>query len=208
MVLRVVVGDDHPMFRDAVSRALTAAEGIAVVAEASDGAQALAAIREYRPDVAVLDFRMPRLNGGEVAAAVAAEGLPTRVLILSGQDETALVLQVIEAGAAGFLPKETSRAEIVTAVRDCAAGKDVLAPGAAAALVTAMRRRADTPVLTPREAQVLRGIAEGKSVPAMASELYLATSTVKTHVQRLYEKLGVADRGAVVAAAMRRGLLR
>ncbi len=203
-----MVGDDHPMFRDGVVRALAAADGITVVAEADDGPAALAAIREHRPQVALLDYRMPGLDGAAVAAAVASERLPTRVLILSGHDESAIVYGALEDGASGFLPKESSRNDIVAAVRDCARGRDVLPPSLAAGLVGEVRRRKEGPVLSDREREVLEGIAEGKSVPAIAGELYLAPSTVKTHVQRLYEKLGVTDRAAAVAEAMRRGILR
>ncbi|WP_307810675.1 response regulator transcription factor [Tomitella cavernea] len=208
MEVRVVVGDDHPMFREGVVRALAAADGITVVAEADDGAAALDAIREHRPQVALLDYRMPALDGAAVAAAVTAEKLPTRVLILSGHDESAIVYSALEDGASGFLPKESSRAEIVLAVRNCAKGRDVLPPELAAGLVSEVRRRKEGPALSDREAEVLDGIAQGKSVPTIAGELFLAPSTVKTHVQRLYEKLGVTDRAAAVAEAMRRGILR
>lgn len=206
--VHVVVGDDHPMFREGVVRALSAADGIEVVAEADDGAEALEVIRARRPQVALLDYRMPGLDGAAVAAAVTSEALPTRVLVLSGHDESAIVYSALEDGAAGFLPKESSRAEIVKAVRDCAAGRDVLPSALAAGLVSEVRRRKEGPALSDREAEVLGGIAQGKSVPVIAGELFLAPSTVKTHVQRLYEKLGVTDRAAAVAEAMRRGLLR
>jgi two-component system, NarL family, nitrate/nitrite response regulator NarL len=151
------------------------------------------------------------MDGAKVAAAVRAEDLPTRVLLLSAHDESEIVFHALAEGAAGFLPKESTKAEIVNGVLDCARGRDVVSPALAAGLAGEIRRRgneAQTPVLTPREREVLNFIAEGRSIPAIAAELYLAPSTVKTHVQRLYEKLGVADRGAAVAAAMRRGLLQ
>lgn len=207
--VRVVVGDDHPMFRDGVVRALTASGSVDVVAEADDGLAALEAIRTHLPQVALLDYRMPGMDGAEVAAAVKRDELPTRVLLLSAHDESAIVYKALQEGAAGFLPKESSRSELVTAVLDCAKGRDVVAPSLAAGLAGEIRKRAepDGPVLSPREREVLMMIAAGSSVPAMAKELFLAPSTVKTHVQRLYEKLGVNDRGAAVAEAMRRKLL-
>lgn len=207
--VRVVVGDDHPMFRDGVVRALTASGSVNVVAEADDGLAALEAIRTHLPQVALLDYRMPGMDGAEVAAAVKRDELPTRVLLLSAHDESAIVYKALQEGAAGFLPKESSRSELVTAVLDCAKGRDVVAPSLAAGLAGEIRKRAepDGPVLSPREREVLMMIAAGSSVPAMAKELFLAPSTVKTHVQRLYEKLGVNDRGAAVAEAMRRKLL-
>jgi len=208
-IVRVVVGDDHPIFRDGVVRALVASEDIEVVGEADDGAAALALIRDLVPDVALLDYRMPELDGAQVAAAVRNAELTTRVLLLSAHDESAIVYHALQEGAAGFLPKESTRAEIVRAVRECAQGRDVLPASLAAGLAGEVRRRSEPagPTLSGREREVLALIAQGQSIPTIARELYLAPSTVKTHVQRLYDKLGVSDRAAAVAEAMRRGLL-
>jgi two-component system, NarL family, nitrate/nitrite response regulator NarL len=207
--VRVVVGDDHPMFRDGVVRALTSSGQIEVVAEADDGVAALELIKTHLPEVALLDYRMPGMDGAEVAAAVRRDDLPTRVLLVSAHDESAIVYRALQQGAAGFLPKESTRSELVNAVLSCAKGKDVIAPDLAAGLAGEIRRRnePDVPVLSPREREVLKLIAGGSSIPAIAKQLYLAPSTVKTHVQRLYEKLGVGDRAAAVAEAMRRKLL-
>jgi two-component system, NarL family, nitrate/nitrite response regulator NarL len=207
--VRVVVGDDHPLFRDGVVRALISSGEIDVVAEADDGTAALEMIKTHRPEVALLDYRMPGLDGAQVAAAVRRDELPTRVLLLSAHDESAIVYHALEEGAAGFLPKESTRAELVAAVLNCARGRDVLSPGLAAGLAGEIRRRAEPagPALSAREREVLNLIADGHSIPAIAQQLYLAPSTVKTHVQRLYEKLGVGDRAAAVAEAMRRRLL-
>ena len=207
--VRVVVGDDHPLFRDGVVRALVSSGEIEVVAEAEDGVTALELIRTHNPKVALLDYRMPGMDGAEVAAAVRRDGLPTRVLLVSAHDESAIVYRALQEGAAGFLSKESSRSELVNAVLSCAKGRDVIAPSLAAGLAGEIRRRnePDVPVLSPREREVLDLIARGRTIPAMAKELYLAPSTVKTHVQRLYEKLGVGDRAAAVAEAMRRNLL-
>lgn len=205
----MVVGDDHPLFRDGVVRALNASGSIDVVAEADDGVAALALIREHGPRVALLDYRMPGLDGAQVAAAVRRDQLPTRVLLISAHDESAIVYNALQEGAAGFISKESSRAELVAAVLSCAKGHDVVAPNLAAGLVGEIQRRNESsaPILSAREREVLGYIAGGQTIPAMAKEMFLAPSTVKTHVQRLYEKLGVGDRGSVVAEAMRRGLL-
>jgi two-component system, NarL family, nitrate/nitrite response regulator NarL len=205
----VVVGDDHPLFREGVVRALALSGSVNVVGEADDGSQALELIKEHRPDVALLDFRMPGMDGAQVAAAVRSNELPTRVLLLSAHDESAIVYQALQQGAAGFLLKDSTRSEIVKAVLDCANGQDVLAPSLAGGLAAQIRQRAEptTPVLSAREREVLNRIARGQSIPTIAGELFVAPSTVKTHVQRLYEKLGVSDRGAAVAEAMRQGLL-
>ncbi|MBV6358478.1 response regulator transcription factor [Mycobacteroides chelonae] len=208
-LVRVVVGDDHPLFREGVVRALTGSGQICVVAEAQDGAGALALIREHQPDVALLDYRMPELDGTQVAAAVRRDELRTRVLLLSAHDDAAIVYHALAEGAAGFLSKESTRAELVSAVLDCARGRDVVTASLTAGLAGEIRKRAQPagPSLSTREREVLQMIADGLTVPAMAKQLFLAPSTVKTHVQRLYEKLGVGDRAAAVAEAMRRGLL-
>ena len=152
---------------------------------------------------------MPGIGLAEVAASVQRDQLATRVLLLSAHDESAIVYRALQDGASGFLPKESTRSELVNAVLDCAKGRDVVAASLAAGLAGEIRRRAepDGPTLSPREREVLALIASGSSIPAMAKELFLAPSTVKTHVQRLYEKLGVSDRAAAVAEAMRRKLL-
>ncbi len=159
--------------------------------------------------MALLDFRMLGMDGAQVAAAVRSNDLPTRVLLLSAHDEAAIVYQALQQGAAGFLLKDSTRTEIVKAVLDCASGRDVVAPSLAGGLAAQIRQRAEptAPVLSAREREVLSGIARGQSIPAIAAELFVAPSTIKTHVQRLYEKLGVSDRAAAVAEAMRQGLL-
>jgi two-component system nitrate/nitrite response regulator NarL len=207
--VRVVVGDDHPMFREGVVRALVTSGEVDVVAEADDGTTALELIKSHQPDVALLDYRMPGMDGAQVAAAVRRDELSTRVLLVSAHDESAIVYHALAEGAAGFLPKESSRTEIVNAVLNCAKGRDVISPELAAGLAGEIRRRAEpaAPALSARELEVLKLIADGMTIPAIASRLFLAPSTVKTHVQRLYEKLGVGDRAAAVAEAMRRRLL-
>ena len=207
--VRVVVGDDHPIYREGMVRALSLSGLVDVVGEADDGASAWEMIKTHRPDVALLDYQMPGMDGVQVAAAVNRDELPTRVLLLSAYDESAIVYQALQQGAAGFLPKESTRTEIVKAVLDCAKGRDVVSPALVTGLAGEIRRRAEpaAPLLSAREREVLGRIARGQSIPAIAAELYLAPSTVKTHVQRLYEKLGVSDRAAAVAEAMRRRLL-
>ena len=185
--VRVVVGEDHPLFRDGLVRALTSSGSVDVVAEADDGIAALALIKTHLPHVALLDYRMPGMDGAKVAAAVRRDELPTRVLLLSAHDEAAIVFHALAEGAAGFLPKESTKTEIVNGVLDCARGRDVVSPVLAAGLAGEIRRRgeAQPPALSPREREVLNFIAQGCSIPTIAAELYLAPSTVKTHVQRL-----------------------
>ncbi len=205
----VVVADDHPLYREGVVRALLASGQIEVVAEAGDGRSALAAIKEHRPNVAVLDYKLPELDGVAVTNAVVREQLPTRVLIVSAFTDSGVVYRVLETGAAGFVSKEARREQIADAVLACARGENVVPPDIAAGLVSEirLRRQTDSPALTPREQEILHLIAAGNSLPEIAKQLYLGLTTVKTHVQHVYEKLGVSDRAAAVATAMRRGLL-
>lgn len=205
----VVVADDHPLFREGVVRALASSGSVDVVGEADDGTAALELIKAHLPDVALLDYRMPGMDGAQVAAEMRNLELPSRALLLSAHDESAIVYQALQQGAAGFVLKDSTRSEIVSAVLDCAQGRDVVAPGLVGGLAAEIRQRAApaAPALSAREREVLNRIAHGQSVPAIARELYVAPSTVKTHVQRLYEKLGVSDRAAAVAEGMRQGLL-
>jgi two-component system, NarL family, nitrate/nitrite response regulator NarL len=207
--ITVVVVDDHPFFRDGVTRGLVNSGYIKVVGEAENGRAGLEVIERERPDVALVDYQMPDLDGMAVVHAVVRDQLPTRVLLLSAVTDSSVVYRALEEGAAGYLSKESSRAEIVEAVRRVSKGATVVPPEFAAGLASQIRLRAQPtgPALSEREMQVLQGFARGKSIPQLAAELYLGASTVKTHTQRLYEKLGVSDRAAAVAEAMRRGLL-
>jgi two-component system nitrate/nitrite response regulator NarL len=207
--VRVVVADDHPLYRDGVVRALTASGRVDVVAEAGDGREALEQIRRLSPDVALLDYKLPDLDGVAIVHAVTRDGLETRVLLLSAFSDSGLVYEALQTGASGYLLKEAKREQIVDGVLACARGDNVLPPDLTSGLISEirMRRTSDAPALTDRERQILHLIADGKSVPEIAKELYLGVSTVKTHVQRLYEKLGVSDRAAAVAEAMRRRLI-
>ena len=141
--VRVVVGEDHPLFRDGLVRALMSSGVVDVVAEADDGIAALALIKTHLPHVALLDYRMPGMDGAKVAAAVRRDDLPTRVLLLSAHDEAAIVFQALAEGAAGFLPKESTKNEIVKGVLDCAKGRDVVSPALAAGLAGEIRRRGE-----------------------------------------------------------------
>jgi two-component system, NarL family, nitrate/nitrite response regulator NarL len=207
--VRVVVADDHPLYREGVVRALTASGRIEVVAEAEGGREALAEIQSKTPDVALLDYKLPGLDGVAIAHAVVRDGLATRVLLLSAFTDSGLVYEALQTGVAGYLPKEAKRDQIVDAVVACSRGETVVPADLTAGLVSEIRMRAvdDAPALTDREREILRMIAAGKSLPEIAKELFLGVTTVKTHVQHTYEKLGVSDRAAAVAEAMRRRLI-
>jgi two-component system, NarL family, nitrate/nitrite response regulator NarL len=205
----VVVVDDHPFFRDGLTRGLTLDGRVKVVGEAGNGREAIEVIVREQPDVALIDYQMPDLDGIEVLHALRRDGVATRVLLVSAVTDGSVVMRALEEGASGYLAKDASRSELIEAVLTVARGGTVVPPQLAGGLAAQIRLRAQSnvPVLSERERQVLEGFARGRSIPQLAAELYLAPSTVKTHAQRLYEKLEVSDRAAAVAAAMRTGLL-
>jgi two-component system nitrate/nitrite response regulator NarL len=208
--VRVLIADDHPVYRDGLVRAVAGWPELEVSGETEDGRATLEAIRTESPDVALVDLRLPGLDGIAVASAVTRDRLPTRVLILSAYQDDELVHRALEVGAAGYLSKDAKRDEIAQAVLRASRGQTVIPPTAASGLARQIRARAGTgrvEELTEREWQVLRLLCDGRSAPAIADELGLATTTVKTHLAHLYDKLGVSDRAAAVAEAMRRGLV-
>jgi len=206
----VLVADDHPLFRDGIVRAVRGRPDLELIGEADDGPMALERIRELAPAVAVLDVLLPGLDGLEVLNAIRRERLPTRVLMLSASTEGAIVHQAIAAGAAGYLSKSASREAVCDAVHAVARGETVLDPSLQAGLLDQVRAHGvdDTrPVLTEREHEVLSLMASGLTAAQIGAQLFVAPSTVKTHMGHIYEKLEVSDRAACVAQAMRYGLL-
>jgi two-component system nitrate/nitrite response regulator NarL len=208
--VRVVVADDHPLFREAIERAVRLRPELEFVGAAADGSNALRAIRDLAPDVAVVDLRMPGLDGLQIVNAVTRDGLGTRVLILSASGDPELVYGAVQGGAAGYFLKEADRDAILDAIAAVARGQTAIDPELQAGVFDQVRLRGtgdDRPILTAREREVLALTAEGLSGPQIAERLIVALPTVKTHQARLYEKLGVSERAAAVAEAMRRGLL-
>ena len=206
-VTRVILADDHPVYRDGLAQAIAGRDDLEVVAEASDGRAAIAAIREHRPEVAVLDVKMPGLTGIEVAAEIAREEIPTGVLLLSATDDPAAIVEAVATGVSGYLLKDASRQVICDAIADVAAGRVVLSPEAQAAVAGGLRAQRRTEVISERERQILQLTAEGMSSARVGEVLHLSPATVKTHLRSIYEKLGVSERAAAVAVAMRMGLL-
>ena len=207
--MRVLVADDHPIYREGLTRGIKEWPELELVGEAADGREALEAIRSLAPDVAVLDVRMPGLGGLDVLNALVRDRLTTRVVFLSANVDGATVYRAVAAGAGAFLSKEASRREIFEAVSTVARGETFLSSTELTALAGQVRLRAaaDRPVLSAREREILGMTADGVSAPDIAARLHLSPATVKTHLRSLYEKLGVSDRAAAVAAAMRAGLL-
>jgi DNA-binding NarL/FixJ family response regulator len=204
--LRVVVVDDHPAMRAGVVALLGAEPGFDIVGEASDGRAGVELVERLRPDVALLDLRMPVLDGVAATAEIIAGPTATRVLILTTYDTDEEIERAVEAGAVGYLLKDATRDQLTEAVRAAARGETVLAPRVAARLVARMRQ--PPPVaLTAREADVLGAVADGLSNAEIGERLFIAEATVKTHLLRVFAKLDVSDRTHAVVVALERGLL-
>jgi two-component system, NarL family, nitrate/nitrite response regulator NarL len=205
----VVVADDHPLYRAAVADAVRASPSLSLVELARDGNEALAAVRRHLPDVALLDMRMPGLDGQAVARRMRELELSTRVLFISEYNDGELVLEALTAGGAGYLTKAATAEEICIAIEQIARGECVLPPDVGQGLATVVReqRHVGAVQLSEREQTVLELVAEGNTARLIAGHLHLAVPTVKTHIKNLYTKLGVSDRGSAVAEAMRRGLI-
>lgn len=207
--LTVLVADDHPMYREGVVGVLRRRAEIGSVAEAGTGREALEAIGRVHPDVALLDIQMSDLDGVQVARVITRESLSTRTLFLSAYFDQEIVYKALAAGAAGYLSKDARGNEIADAVLAVARGETVLGRDIQAAVAQRIRQTAERtgPTLSAREREVLELVSAGLSSPEVARRLNLSTTTVKTHLQRIYEKLGVGERAAAVAEAMRQHLL-
>ncbi|WP_374975375.1 response regulator [Microbacterium trichothecenolyticum] len=209
-MIRLLIADDHPVVRAGLAGLLSDEPGFEVVAEASDGDEAVRLAAATRPDVVLMDLRMPHVDGVAATARIArgeAGDPPPRVLILTTYESDDQILAAIEAGATGYLLKAAPQAEIVAGIRSVAAGQSALSPQVAVRLVERMRRPEPETVLTARELDVLRLVATGHSNKQVAATLGIGESTVKTHLLKVFEKLGVADRTRAVTLAMERGLL-
>jgi DNA-binding NarL/FixJ family response regulator len=212
----VLIADDQPLVRAGLRSLLEGEDGIEVVAEAVDGEQALAAVRRHRPDVVLMDIRMPNLDGLEATRRLVAERMPSRVLVLTTFDLDEYVFEALRAGAAGFLLKDATAEEIIGAVRALAAGDAVLAPGVTRRVIAAFARLPGTDPrlgeqlaeLSPREVEVLRLLARGLSNAEIARDLVVSDATAKTHVSNVLTKLGVRDRVQAVIFAYECGVLR
>lgn len=204
--IRVLVADDHAVVRAGIVALLSAEDGIDVVGEAVDGEQAVELAITLRPDLVVMDVRMPRLTGDAATAIIRQRAPEVRVLVLTTYESDASILAAIEAGASGYLLKAAPADELIAGVRSVAAGEVALSPTIAAQLVARVREPAPV-ALTPRETEVLRLVAGGLSNREIGERLYVGEATVKTHLLRTFEKLGVNDRTRAVTLAMERGLL-
>jgi DNA-binding NarL/FixJ family response regulator len=211
----LLIVDDHPVVRDGLSGMFASAPEFKVLGEARDGAEAVRLAQALRPDVILMDLRMPGMDGVAAITELASRGVAARVLVLTTYDTDTYVLPAIEAGATGYLLKDAPRAELLRAVRAAANGEAVLAPSVAARLMSRVRAPGGTGApgapaaesLSARELEVLELVAAGTTNREAAARLFISEAKVKTHLLHIYAKLGVSDRAAAVAEGFNRGLL-
>jgi DNA-binding NarL/FixJ family response regulator len=211
----LLIVDDHPVVRDGLSGMFASAPEFEVLGQAGDGTEAIRLAETLRPDVILMDLRMPGLDGVAAITELASRGIAARVLVLTTYDTDSYVLPAIEAGATGYLLKDAPRAELLRAVRAAARGEAVLAPSVAARLMSRVRAPGGpggpgslgAESLSARELEVLELVAAGTTNREAAARLFISEATVKTHLLHIYAKLGVSDRAAAVAEGFNRGLL-
>jgi DNA-binding NarL/FixJ family response regulator len=205
--VRILIVDDHLIIREGLSGMLAGQADFEVVGTAGSGTEAIALDEQLQPDVTLMDLRMPEPDGVAVIQAVRARRPDARILVLTTYDSDSDILRAIEAGATGYLLKDTPREALFRAIRGAAGGESVLAPAVAARLMTRMRAPAQEE-LSAREIEVLEWVAKGAGNKEIGSRLHISTATVKTHLIHIYGKLGVTDRTAAVTTALARGILR
>jgi DNA-binding NarL/FixJ family response regulator len=204
--LTVLIADDHPVVRAGLRGMLAAEPGISVVAEAASGQEAIAMARRHKPDVVLMDLRMPDGDGVEATAGILAAEPATRVVVLTTYETDGDIVRAVEAGATGYLLKDVPPGDLVSAIRAAALGETVLGPSVAGRLVSHLRRPAAEP-LSAREAEVLARVARGLTNAEIGRALHISEATVKTHLMRAFGKLGVSGRTAAVTTAIELGML-
>ena len=205
--IRVLLVDDHPVVRAGIEGILKSQPDIEVVGEAGDGVEAIRLSQSLQPDVILMDLQMPGLDGITAIKAINEQAQPPHILVLTTYDTDADIVRAIEAGATGYLLKDTPREDFFVAVRQAAQGQTVLTPAVASRLMAHMRAPAEEQ-LSPREIEVLTLVSQGHSNRDIAKTLHISTATVKTHLIHIYGKLGVSDRTAAVTTALEKGILR
>lgn len=208
-MLRVLIVDDHPITRDGLRSALSASGEVEVVGEAQTGEEAVEAVKELAPDVVFMDVRMPGIGGIEATRLIRDVSPQTRVILFTVEESRAAIADAIRAGVSGYLLKDVSAHELVHAAKLALEGKAVIHPTLTRAFIEEVQyveRRPETP-LSPRESQILQKIAYGATTKEVAHDLGISPHTVKTHLERIFEKLGANDRAQAVAIALRKGLV-
>jgi DNA-binding NarL/FixJ family response regulator len=206
-MIRVLIVDDHPVVRDGLAAVLGTQADLEIAGLAGTGQQAIHQVAALRPDVVLMDLKMPTMDGATTTAAIKTTHPDVRVLVLTTYDTDADITAAVDAGADGYLLKQASRDELCAAVRTVAKGGSALSPAIAAKVLNRMRGESSGG-LSSREIDVLTAVARGHSNKQVARQLHLSEATVKTHLLHIYAKLGVADRTAAVTTALERGIIR
>ncbi|WP_250443878.1 response regulator transcription factor [Actinotalea sp. C106] len=204
-MIRVLVVDDHPVVRAGLVGLLADEPDLTVVGQAGDGGAAVEMVEELTPDVVLMDLRMPGTDGATATGQITGRWPATRVVVLTTFETDTDILRAVEAGATGYLLKDTPQPDLVAGIRAAARGDTVLAPSVARRLVHQVHRPEER--LTPRELEVLAAVARGGSNAQIGAQLFITEATVKTHLLRVFAKLGVDDRTRAVTVALERGLL-
>ena len=211
MSIRVVIADDHSLVRQGVARYLDSSDGIGVVGEAATGTEIVRVVEEVRPDVALLDIRMPEMDGLEAARAIREARPETGIVILTAYDDRHFVVEAVRAGARGYVLKTRDADTLIQTIRLVAEGNMVIDPELVVALAdelsTASRKDRQAEELTEREVEILQLVAFGHTNRDVGGKLFISPDTVKTHLEHIYQKLGATDRTAAVAEALRRRLI-
>jgi DNA-binding NarL/FixJ family response regulator len=205
--IKLLIADDHPVVRNGLRGMLASQTDFEIVGEAENGAVAIRLVAELVPEVVLMDLRMPVMDGVSAIREIKASSPTVQILVLTTYDSDADILPAVEAGATGYLLKDSSREELFKAIRAAARGEAVLAPAVAARLMGQMREPADDR-LSNREIEVLQLVAGGSSNREIAKHLHISQATVKSHLIHIFSKLGVSDRTAAVTTALQRGILR
>ena len=205
--IRVLLVDDHPVVRAGIEGILSSQPDIEVVGEARNGMEAIGLSHTLQPDVVLMDLQMPEMDGVTAIKAIHAQANPPHILVLTTYDTDADIVEAIQAGATGYLLKDTPREDFFAAVRQVARGESVLTPVVASRLMARMRAPAEEQ-LSGREIEVLTLVAQGHGNKEIGKQLHISTATVRTHLIHIYGKLGVNDRTAAVTTALEKGILR
>ena len=205
--IRLVVADDHPVVRDGLRAMLATQPDMELVGEAATGTEAVERARALRPDVVLMDLQMPELDGPAAIATLRQQAPEVRVLVLTTFGTDADITRAVDAGATGYLLKDAPREQLFGAIRAAARGESVLSPSVATRVLGRMRAPAEE-ALSPRELEILQAVARGLSNKDIGRRLYVSEATVKTHLLRVFSKLGVDDRTAAVTVALERGIIR
>lgn len=205
--IKILLCDDHPVVRSGLRVMLASQADLEVVAEAADGNQAISLARRHQPDVILMDLRMPEVDGIAATRGIRAERPDAKILVLTTYETDADILRAVEVGAVGFLLKGTHEDQLFGAIRDAARGDSPLTPSVAARLMQRLRNSSDS-TLSTREVEILRLVAQGTINKDIAAKLWISEATVKSHLNRTFEKLGAVDRTSAVTVALKRGIIR